>query len=135
MNNSTDHLNCRSFSSGRNSWRQALQREEMNADPNLQTKPKIRIRRLWLPSTLSEFRVISSQELHWLEDKFLVLTPLIPHGNHKHTMTLRAPAAYIYHVFITFISIFVYILLFMLLFCVESYYYNDTILTTFIYGC
>ena len=63
VNNSTDFFNCRSFSSGRNSRRQALQREEMNADPNLRTKPKIRIRRivmLSLPSALSEFRVISS---------------------------------------------------------------------------
>ena len=56
-------FNCRSFSSGRNSRRQTLQQEEMNANPNLRTKLKIRIRRivmLWLPSTLSEFCVISS---------------------------------------------------------------------------
>ena len=75
------------------------------------------------------------QELHQFEDEFLVLTPLKPHGNHKRTMTLWVPAAYIFHVFINFISIIVYILLFMLLFFAESYYYNDTELTTFTYWC
>ena len=42
---------------------------------------------------------------------------------------------YIYHMFITFISIIVHILLFMRLFCAESYYYDDTELTTFTYWC
>ena len=76
------------------------------------------------------------QELHRFEDEFLVLTPLNPHGNHKRTMTLWAPAAYIYHMFITFILIIIYMcILFMLLFFAESYYYDDTELTMFTYWC
>ena len=56
-------FNWRSFSLGINHRRQALQWEEITADPNLRTKLKIRIHRivmLWLPSALSDFRVISS---------------------------------------------------------------------------
>ena len=46
MNNSTHFLNYGSLSSGRNHRREAPQRQEINADTNLQTKTEIRIRRI-----------------------------------------------------------------------------------------
>ena len=55
VNNSTDFLIADRFHQ-EESQRLALQREEMNANPNLRTKPKISIRRiviLALPSALS----------------------------------------------------------------------------------
>ena len=63
-------------------------------------------------------------ELHQFEDDFL-LTPLKPHENCKHrTIKYGHP---VHHMFITIVLFFVCISLFILLYCAETYYYDDTI--------
>ena len=57
------------------------------------------------------------QELHWFEDEFLVLTPLKPHRNHKRTMTLWAPAAYISRVYKFYFDLYLYLVVYAIVLC------------------